>query len=168
MNRQYGQLVKAHQAEVYHYLRFLGAEPGSARSLAVRTFVRASRGRRAPDSENPRDWAAWFRSIALDEYVRSSGKQPEQLLSAERFWKTEFGMSVSFSLYMETLEACLSGLGTGDRELLMLHYRDGLGADEIARRTGCTADEASSGLHRLRVALRADIRRRFSAEETLA
>lgn len=55
------------------------------------------------------------------------------------------------------LRIALSRLARGDREVLELHYWDGLSADEIAQVVGCRTSAAWKRLSRARAALRAQL-----------
>ena len=63
-------LVRAHQAEVYAYIHYLGAPPDVAEDLAQETFLAALRKGAPPDAPGRPGQAAWLRGVAQNLFLR--------------------------------------------------------------------------------------------------
>jgi len=165
-------LVRIHQAELYRYLRYLGAQPATAADLVQETFLRAMRhGLR--EGREPHATAAWLRAIARNafyDHCRSRRRGPaslttEQLERAEKLWAEDFLRQGDGFDYLETLRECLETLSKHHRRVLDLRYRDGRSRAEMAETLGLSEDGVKSLLRRIRGRLAECIRKRLRLEE---
>ena len=63
-------LVLAHQAELYRYVRYLGAgDPNAAEDLVQETFLAAFKSQNAPAASESARHAAWLRGIARNLFL---------------------------------------------------------------------------------------------------
>lgn len=161
-------MVRVHQAEIYRYLRFLGAvERDLAEDLVQETFVAAWESRQPPDATDPERRAAWLRGIARNRFrmhCRRARASPvvydeATLERAERVWTTEYLRGDDGSDYREALRRCVERLDPGARRAIELRYRDELGRAEMAGRLGLSEDGVKSLLRRIRAGLADCVRR---------
>lgn len=165
-------LVRLHQAELYRYLRYLGAQPATAEDLVQETFLRALR-RPAPGEADPRATAAWLRAVARNafyDHCRSRRRAPtalsaEQLEKAEKLWADEFLRQGDGFDYLEALRQCLETISDHHRRVLDLRYRRERSRAEMAGKLGMTEYGVKSLLRRIRAALADCVRRRLRLEE---
>ena len=167
-------MVQAHQAEIYRYLRFLGAvERELAEDLVQETFVAAWESRHPPEASDPGRLAAWLRGIARNRfrmYCRRARANPvvaddRTLERAERVWTTAFLREGDGSDYREALRRCLDRLDAPARRAVDLRYREALGRAEMAGRLGRSEDGVKSLLRRVRAALAGCVRRTLAGGE---
>ena len=88
------RLVQAHQAEVWRYLRYLGASAELADDLTQDTFLQLLRAPFAVRS--PQQTAGWLRTVARNLFVRAFRRPPFELAE------------------LETMEAAWSGFAGDD------------------------------------------------------
>ncbi len=167
-------LVRVHQAEIYRYLRFLGAEDTAvAEDLVQDTFLAAFQSPNPPDSADVRRQSAWLRGIARNLFLmhcRRKRKSPVQVDSeylerAEAFWTTEFLRGGDGFDYVQSLRSCLEKLAEKPRRLLELFYTQEKSRAEIAQLFGVTEDGIKLSLRRVRAGLADCIQRRLTLGE---
>lgn len=162
-------LVRTHQAQVYRYLRYLGAAPDLAEDLVQETFVVAFQKSLQEEILSP---AAWLRGVGRNLFlahcrrvkaspVRST---PEALEQAESLWSRQFPPPSDGSEYLAALRQCLQGLPPRQQEIVDLQYRQKKSRAEIASAWGMTEDGVKTLMRRLREALGECIQRRLRAE----
>ncbi|MBI3272239.1 MAG: RNA polymerase sigma factor [Planctomycetes bacterium] len=165
------ELVHARQAEIFRYLRYLGAlDAGVAEDLAQETFLAAFRSTAPPPLDDERACAAWLRGIARNLFLmhcRRARANPVRtdeatIERAEAFWATRFLRSGDGFEYIEALRACVSGLSERARRLLDLCYAQRKSRDEMARSLDMSEDGIKSMLRRTRAALAECVRRRLA------
>jgi RNA polymerase sigma-70 factor (ECF subfamily) len=174
MNRsELETLVRSHQAEIYRYLRYLGASDASvAEDLVQDTFLAAFRSPVLPTLTEQRQRSAWLRGVARNLFLahcRRSQRSPVRadsavLEQAESLWESEFLRGGDGFDYLEALRHCLTQLGDKQRRLLDLRYARKKSRAEMARLLQMTEDGIKSALQRLRAALGECIHRRQQAE----
>ncbi|HYG75687.1 MAG TPA: RNA polymerase sigma factor [Planctomycetota bacterium] len=166
-------LVRMHQAEVYRYVRYLGAESTSvAEDLAQETFLAAFRSRDLDAPRDERKQSAWLRGIARNLFLmhcRRSRSNPvhadsASLEQAEQIWKQEFLREGDGFETIEALRRCLETLGEKQRRMLKLHYAENKSRSELAELFAMSEDGIKSLMRRLRGALAQCIRRRLEAQ----
>jgi len=165
-------LVKLHQAEIFRYLRYLGADRTTAEDLTQETFLAAFQSSSAPAADDARALAAWLRGIARNlfrAHCRRSRTSPvradsESLKRAEAVWTSDFLRDGDGFETMDALHRCLDGLPQKQREAVRLHYAERKPREEMARRFQMTADGIKSLLRRIRTALAECIGRRLNTE----
>jgi RNA polymerase sigma-70 factor (ECF subfamily) len=166
-------LIRAHQAELFRYLRYLGAvDRAVAEDIVQETFLAAFRSPAPPLTDDVRRQAAWLRGIARNQfyaYCRRSRRSPvradsDLLERAEALWADEFLRSGDGFDYVEALRHCLALCGTRQRRLLELRYTEGRSRAEMARLLQMTEDGIKSALQRIRALLADCIQRRLRTE----
>jgi RNA polymerase sigma-70 factor (ECF subfamily) len=164
------ELMEAHQAELFRYLRFIGADYSMAEDLVQETYLCAFQSAKLPDLDNLRARRGWLRRIAHNRFIdqcRRRKRSPirfssEQADAAEIFWESEFyGHDEGFGC-LEALEICLQKLSAKQRELIDAFYGARRSRDEIASGLGISSDGVKMALRRVRVALGECIQQRLS------
>lgn len=164
-----------HQAELYRYMRYLGAEGrGVAEDLVQDTFLVAFRHAELPSLDDVRRQSAWLRGVARNLFLahcrqakRSKIKVDSELVErAESVWTNEFLREGDGFDYVEALRKCLTRLQERERRLLDLRYGEQKSRVEMARMFQMTEDGIKSALQRVRAMLKDCILRRLDAEKT--
>ena len=166
-------LVRTHQAAVYRYVRYLGANGTDAEDLAQETFLAALRSTEPPDMSDVRSMGAWLRGVARNLFLRHCRKArsaPMQvssqfLVNAESTWTSEFLHQGDGVDYVEALRRCLGELPARQRRALDLRYAEKSSRAEMARLLEMTENGVKSLLRRIRAALADCVRRRLDLEE---
>lgn len=148
------RLVREHQAEVWRYLRYLGATAELADDLTQETFLQLLR---APyEDRGPAARAAWLRTVARNLFVKSFRRPPFALAdldTMEASW-TGFAGEDQGQETLARLRACLERLDGRAREVVRLHYEERRSRREIAVRMDLGEDGVKSLLRRTRAVLR--------------
>lgn len=148
------RLVQRHQAEVWRYLRFLGASTELADDLTQETFLQLLRTR-----FKERDDAAtagWLRTVARHLYIKSFRRPPFDLAEVEQLeavWQG-FAQDDGGDEQLERLRACVQQLSGRARDALRLCYEERRSRRDIAERLGIGEDGVKSLLRRTRELLR--------------
>src|ERR1051325_9486559 len=126
-------LIRTHQAMVYRYLRYIGADPDVAEDVGQETFLAAYKSSSVPledMSETGGRCAAWLRGVARNQllmYFRKARSNPvssdpvilEQALDqADEVCHSELIRTGDGFDYHEALQQCLSGLQGNQRKVL--------------------------------------------------
>lgn len=164
------ELVEAHQAELFRYLRFIGADYSMAEDLVQETYLSAFRAANVPDLDNLPARRGWLRRIAHNRFIdqcRRHKRSPirfssEQADAAEIFWESGFYQHDQGFGCLEALEICLQKLSGKQRELIDGFYGARRSRDEIAGALGITSDGVKMALRRLRRALAECIQKQLS------
>src|SRR5262245_14596981 len=128
-------LVREHQADVWRYLRFLGAAAADAEDLVQETFLGAAR---SPFEVRSRaETSSYLRTAARNHLLmlrRTQGRQIStvELEAAESAWAEAMPGGNSSEL-LDALEACCQELAGRAQNAINRFYRDGHGREEIAR-----------------------------------
>jgi len=153
-------LVRTHQAEVWRYLRYLGASTELADDLTQETFLQLLRApfvqRSAPET------AAWLRTVARNLWVRSFRRPPfdlAELDSIEATWNG-FAADDAGDDSLQRLRRCLEQLGGRARDVVRWHYEERCSRAAIGERLGIGEDGVKSLLRRTRSVLRECVGRR--------
>jgi len=166
-------LVRAHQAELFRYLRYLGAMDHTlAEDLVQETFLAAFRSPDPPPVGEIRRQSAWLRGIARNlffAHCRRSRTSPVHVDSAyleqaEAVWATEFLREADGFDYMEGLRHCLKRLAEKERHLLDLRYAQEKSRAKMAHLLAMTEDGIKSALRRIRASLADCIEQRLALE----
>lgn len=155
------ELIEAHQAELFRYLRFIGADYSVAEDLLQETFLRAFRAKVAPEIHEHGARRAWLRRIAHNlfiDYCRRRSRSPvsfnsEDAETAEAFWKKGFYQHDEGFGCMEALEQCLKKLTESQRELVDAFYAARRSREDIAEAMGISPSGVKASLRRIRTAL---------------
>lgn len=152
-------LVRRHQAEVWRYLRYLGASAELADDLTQETFLQLLRSPLAQRSSG--ETAAWLRKVARNFYVKSFRRPPfaeAELDAIEAGWR-DYARDDAGEDSLTRLRECLDRLEGRAREAIRWHYEERRSRAEIAERLGLKNDGVKSLLRRSRAALRACVER---------
>ncbi|MFN4257836.1 MAG: RNA polymerase sigma factor [Gemmataceae bacterium] len=174
MNREeLTALVRCHQAEIYRYLRYLGAvDAATAEDLVQETFLAALRSESPPPASEERRRAAWLRGIARNLFLAHCRKQranpvrvdSSTLEQAEHLWATEFPRSNSIVDYQQALRQCLDKLADKPKQLLTMRYTQEKSRAEMARLLHMSENGIKSALQRVRAMLADCIQRHLRTE----
>lgn len=157
-------LVREHQADVWRYLRYLGAAAADADDLTQETFLAIAR---TPfEIRNRAATAAYLRTAARNQLLMLRRRQGRQiatvdLAAAEAVWADHCPTGRSDG-FLDALEVCRESLAGRTREAVNLFYRDNLSREELATRLEMTAEGVKTLLRRARSVLRQCIQRRLA------
>ncbi|MBK8096795.1 MAG: sigma-70 family RNA polymerase sigma factor [Planctomycetes bacterium] len=156
-------LVRAHQAEVWRYLRYLGASGELADDLTQETFLTLLR---APyEDRGPEARSGWLRTVARNLFLKAVRKPPLPMTDVETIdaiW-TGFTREDGGAESLTALRACLLELDGRARQAIALHYEQRKSRSAIGKELGIGEDGVKSLLRRVRAVLRACVERRLSA-----
>ncbi len=157
-------LVRAHQAGVWRYLRFLGCHPDEADDLVQETFLAVIRD--GFEQRSAAETAAYLRVVARRRLLMTRRKQRSlpplvDLEAAEAVWARVAGTD-GLGDYLVALEECLeAAVNPRVRRALELQYRQRLGRAEIAAELEMAAEGVKTLLRRARSALRDCVERKL-------
>lgn len=169
-------LVKFHQAGIYRYARYLGADPVASEDIVQETFLAAfksfgkAKGTGEADVEGQ---AAWLRGIARNMFLRHCRRTKTGpvlvdaglLEQAEGAWRGEFLRGGDGFDYVDALRRCVGNLSPEHQAMIEQRYAQDKSRGEMARRAGMTENGVKGLLRRIRAALADCIRRRLKMEE---
>ena len=161
-------VVRRHQVAVWRQLRMLGATPQLAEDLAQETFLVWLRKR--PAQLGDAALAAWLRTTARN-LLRSSRRARgvhvalADDVTLEDAWQRLAGDDAG-EARLAALRICLATLGSRERELLDLRYRDHLAREDIAQRLGISVEGEKSLLRRTKDQLKQCIERRLRDDDS--
>ena len=156
------RLIRSHQAAIYRYVRYLGAERALAEDLVQETFLATLR----PNPHQPVDtddpaWPGWLRGIARNKYLAECRRRANQALPvddqtlelAEAVWAATVRDESDWDDRLTALRQCLKRLPARQQEVLDHRYVHRTARDEMARLLGMTEDGIKSLLRRIRAIL---------------
>ena len=165
------RLVRTHQAEVWRYVRYLGASAELADDLVQEAFLQLLR---APFVERtPAATSAWLRTVVRNLYVKSFRRPPfasAELDAIEATWTGFVGDGAGVdgangsSEAVARLRQCLEQLDGRARSVVAWHYEERRSRADIAGRLGIGEDGVKSLLRRTRALLKACVERRTREE----
>jgi RNA polymerase sigma-70 factor (ECF subfamily) len=163
------RLVHQHQAEVWRYVRFLGAERVEADDITQETFLAIARA--AFVERDEQQTTGYLRVVARNQLLALRRKQRREvstveLEAAESVWATAAGSDGTLTGYLDALRDCVAGLQGRLRQAIDLHYRDGAGREAIAAALEMKPDGVKTLLRRTRQALRECVERKLKNEST--
>lgn len=153
-------LVRLHQAEVWRFLRYLGASTELADDLTQETFLQLLR---APFVQrSPAETAGWLRTVARNLWVRSFRHPPFALAELDTLQATwdGFAKDDGGEVALAHLRHCVDQLSGRAREVVRLHYEERCSRSRIGERLGIGEDGVKSLLRRTRSVLRECVERR--------
>lgn len=161
------ELVRAYQAGVWRYLRFLGCDESQADDLTQETFLAVHR--RPFVQHSPPETFAYLRTVARNQLlmsIRRSKRRPviEDIELAESVWR-QFNDSDGGDAYLEALRECVETLAGRSRQAIDLRYRDDRSRAEIAQALEMTEDGVKTLLRRTRDVLRRCVEQRLDRDE---
>ncbi len=160
-------LVREHQADVWRYLRYLGAAAEDADDLTQDTFLAIAR---TPFEIRSRgETAAYLRTAARNQLLmlrRRQGREAStvELAAAEEVWATMTPEGDS-SVQMDALSTCYESLAGRARDAIDRFYRRGESREEIAKAFDVTIDGVKSLLRRTRGSLKDCVERRVKNQQ---
>jgi len=166
------RLVRVHQASIYRYLRYLGAEPPLAEDLVQETFLATMRPNpKQPSRPDEPAWGGWLRGIARNLFLMECRRRRTNpafaadpaLERAEAAWAAQFQTVAAAGDRLAALRECLDALPARQREIIEHRYAKHTGRSEMGRLFGMTEDGIKSLLRRIRAALAECIERRLGA-----
>lgn len=164
------ELIDAHQAELFRYLKYLGADHAVAEDLLQDVFLRAFKAASVPDMGHLNLRRAWLRRIAQNlflDHCRRKSVSPVAFDSdtaeqAEAFWQSEFLPQDDGYGYVEALELCLETLPERSRAMVDSFYTRRCSRDEMAQDFAISPDGVKMALRRIRELLGDCIQQRLS------
>jgi RNA polymerase sigma-70 factor (ECF subfamily) len=163
-------LVQKHQAGVWRYVRFLGADASEADDLTQETFLALARAEFVERDE--RQTAGYLRVVARNQLLALRRKQNREvstveLEAADSVWAAAAGPDGSLGGYLEALRDCVQQLEGRARQAIELHYHDQAGREAIATRLEMQPDGVKTLLRRTRQVLRECVERKLKTETNL-
>lgn len=161
-------LVQRHQAGVWRYLRFLGAESTEADDLTQETFLAFAKSQFV--ERDARQTAGYLRTVARNQLLSLRRQQHREvstveLEAADSVWTTAAGPDGSLNDYLDALRDCINQLEGRPRDAIDLHYRDGTSREAIAAKLDMKLDGVKTLLRRTRELLRECVERKVKADE---
>ncbi len=156
----YATLVRAHQARIFGLILMILRSPTAAEDVTQNTFVRAFRHLHQYDDSRP--FYPWLASIAVrlsrnwmrdhGRIVRHEGSSIDA--ASEPTTPAAALATLIVNERSRQLWAAVSSLPPGERTAVILHYRDGLPVETVARALGVTGGTIKTVLFRARQKLR--------------
>jgi RNA polymerase sigma-70 factor (ECF subfamily) len=164
-------VVRSHQAGVWRYLRYLGADDAEADDLTQETFLAFAKAEFA--ERCPRQTASYLRVIARNQLLALRRRQQREistveLEAAESVWAEAVDSDGGLESYLDALRDCLSELDGRPRQAIDFHYRDGDGREAIAAKLDMKPDGVKSLLRRTRDLLRECVQRKVNAQKVVS
>jgi RNA polymerase sigma-70 factor (ECF subfamily) len=160
-------LVRTHQAGVWRYVRFLGADRTEADDLTQETFLAFARSEFRERCD--RQTASYLRVVARNQLLALRRKQNREvstvdLEAADSVWAAAAGPDGSLTDYLDALRECVEQLDGRARRAIDLNYRDNAAREAIAAELDMKPDGVKTLLHRTRQVLRECVERKIKTE----
>ncbi len=161
-------LVDNHQAELWRYLRYLGAKPAEADDLTQDVFLEVAR--KPFVQHSPQQSAAYLRTVARNRLLMFRRKQQREgqqvdIELAESAWaETVWNEKIAdgkWDGYTAALADCTEQLEGKSRKVIDLHYREKTSREKIAESFDMKPDGVKTLLRRIRQKLRECIERKL-------
>ena len=158
------ELVQRHQAGVWRYVRFLGADTSEADDLIQETFLAVARTEFT--QRDDRQTAGYLRVVVRNQLLAMRRKQHREistveLEAAESVWATAAGSDGSLTNYLDALRECVEKLEGRSRQAIDLHYQDHAGREAIAAKLEMQPEGVKTLLRRTRQVLRECVERKL-------
>lgn len=159
-------LVHQFQADVWRYLRYLGAMAADADDLTQETFLAVARS--TFEERSPEQTAGYLRTVARNQLLMARRRQGREvntveLEAAEEVWSANIG-SAGMDGYLTALADCLEHVDGRARQAIDQAYRDRRSRAEIASNLQMKSDGVKSLLRRTREILRQCIERKAKTQ----
>ena len=160
-------LVRRHQAGVWRYVRFLGADQCESDDLTQETFLALARGQFVERDE--RQTAGYLRVVARNQLLALRRKQNREistveLEAADSVWAAAAGPDGSLNNYLDALRDCLGQLEGRAGQVIQMHYHEHAGREAIAEKLEMQPDGVKTLLRRTRAVLRECVERKIQTE----
>ncbi|MGI9457348.1 MAG: RNA polymerase sigma factor [Aeoliella sp.] len=161
------RLVQTHQANLWRYARYLGAENAEADDLVQETFLALVRSDFVERSEGRT--ASYLRTTTRNQLLMLRRRQKRQLEvadldAAEQVWAETFS-DTNEDPYLDALCDCVGELDGRAKQAIDLHYHQKASRKEIANQLNMKPEGVKTLLRRTRDALRTCIERRVHVNE---
>ncbi len=143
-------LYERHWRDVYRFALFLSGNPAHAEDLTSDTFVRAWNARGSIREATVR---AYLLTITRNLW-RDMERRNRRLVPLETAGEPAIAPRGDQLAELGWTERQLELVAAGDRDALLLHAREGLSYDEVARRLDISVGAVKSRVFRARQALR--------------
>ncbi len=159
------RLVEEHQAGLWRYVRYLGADESEADDLVQETFLAVFRNRF--DVRSDGQTVVYLRKVARNQLLMLRRKQRSraatvELDAAEEVWAKLAGNNGQDEL-LDALEDCLANaVNPQQRRALDLYYHDRASRAEIGQTLDLAVEGVKTLLRRARAALRDCLQRKQS------
>jgi RNA polymerase sigma factor (sigma-70 family) len=142
-------LYERHSRDVFRFALFLTGNPATAEDLTSETFVRAWTARGSIREASVR---AYLLTIVRNLW-RDTKRRDWRLVPLEAADDAAVAAAGEGLADLRWTERQLEQIAAGDRQALLLHARDGLSYDEVARALGISVGAVKSRIFRARQAL---------------
>ena len=167
------EIIRAHQAEIWRYLRYLGAPAELAEDLCQETFlVWLDKPTEEVRNMEPMRLRAWLRGVARNLFRQDMKRRPRATVldiesaagakAAEQVWIRQAGEDGG-ELYLSALEHCISLLDERERLARGERYGQNSSREQIGSLLGMGDQGVKSLLRRARARLGHCIRRKVGA-----
>jgi RNA polymerase sigma-70 factor (ECF subfamily) len=161
------RLIHRHQAGVWRYMRFLGADAAEADDLTQEAFLALARGQFVERDEL--QTAGYLRVVARNQLLALRRKQNREvstvaLEAADSVWAAAAGTNGNLADYLDALRDCLQQLEGRARRAIDMQYRDHAARETIASQLGMQPDGVKTLLRRTRIVLRECVERKVKSE----
>jgi RNA polymerase sigma factor (sigma-70 family) len=162
-------LVRANQAQLWRYARYLGADVAYSEDLVQDTFLAALKSDWVALSTDAPEQAAYLRGILRNTFLAGCRRMKvspvrvssESVEAAEAAWQSEFLRGGDGFDYLEALRGCLKLLDEKGRRFLDLLYDRGQSRQEIGAAFHMTPDGVKTTARRIRSRLGDCVRRKL-------
>ena len=160
------RLVETHQAGLWRYLRYLGADQAETDDLIQETFLSVARSRFEQRTEE--QTASYLRTAARNQLLMQRRREQRnvttvQLDAADTVWASAV-TDHSGDAFVASLSDCVDQLEGRPKKVIELQYREGASRQEIAEQIDMKPDGVKTLLRRTRQLLRECIERRINAD----
>lgn len=156
-------LVRAHQADIWRFLRALSCSAHEAEDLTQETFLEVMR--KPFEQRSEASTAAYLRLVAkhrlfMERRKQGRMKELEALEGIEEQW-AEFARDDGGEGRVEALKQCMQGLEERELRALDMRYRLNLPREEIARALGLSDGGVKNLMERARDKLKQCVERKL-------
>lgn len=161
-SHNFESIIREHQANIWRYLRYLGAGPNDAEDLTQETFLALRRAKF--EERSPQETRRYLRKVARNQLLmwrRASGTEINtvELAGAELAW-AEMTEPHGYEGLLALLKDCLQDVEGRAREAMDKFYQQGKSRDAVAEALGMKPNGVKTLLRRTRDVLRECIERK--------
>ncbi len=165
----FAQIVDRYETDIWKMVAALLGDRARCENLVQQCFVNAYE--HLHQHQAGRELGAWLRGIArnaLREELRRSSRERHRMILYREYLRVLYSDDGRSALEQDRLASalkdCRQSLATAAATAVALHYEDGLALEAVAARLGRTVAATKQLLFRARVALRACVESRLSAD----